>query len=100
MKKIIGGAFLTALLITACTPKSTAVATANTPSVTVSTAEQIAQGKMIFENSCKKCHKLYSPDDFTSVEWVGIMNAMAPKAKLSEQQHQWVYDYIVSAKTK
>jgi hypothetical protein len=23
---------------------------------------------------------------------------MAPKAKLTDEQHQWVYDYIVSAK--
>lgn len=98
MKKLIGSALLAAFFITSCTPKSTAVATA--PVAATSTAEQLAQGKTIFENSCKKCHKLYNPDDFTSVEWVGIMNAMAPKAKLSEEQHQWVYDYIVSAKTK
>ncbi|KQT22137.1 cytochrome C [Chryseobacterium sp. Leaf404] len=100
MKKLIGGAFFTALLITSCTPKSTAVATADTPAVKVSTAEQIAQGKTIFENSCKKCHGLPKPDEFTSVQWVGIMNSMAPKARLNDEQHQWVYDYIVSAKTK
>jgi hypothetical protein len=26
------------------------------------------------------------------------MNSMAPKAKLTDDQHQWVYDYIVSVK--
>jgi hypothetical protein len=25
---------------------------------------------------------------------------MAPKAKLTDEQHQWVYDYIVSVKNK
>jgi hypothetical protein len=28
------------------------------------------------------------------------MNSMAPKAKLTDEQHQWVYDYIVSVKNK
>lgn len=98
MKKLIGTALLAAIFITSCTPKSTATTTA--PVAATSTADQLAQGKTIFENACKRCHKLPNPDDFTSVEWVGIMNSMAPKAKLNDEQHQWVYDYIVSAKTK
>ena len=36
--------------------------------------------------------------DIPSVQWVGIMNSMAPKAKLNDEQHQWVYDYVVSVK--
>ncbi|KQS89892.1 hypothetical protein [Chryseobacterium sp. Leaf394] len=98
MKKLIGTLLLTAIFFTSCTPK--AVATTTAPVAATSTAEQLAQGKTIFENSCKKCHGLPKPDDFTSVEWVGIMNSMAPKARLNDEQHQWVYDYIVSAKTK
>ena len=31
-------------------------------------------------------------------DWAGIMNAMAPQAKLNESQHEMVYDYIVSVK--
>lgn len=61
-------------------------------------AEKLAQGKVIFENSCKKCHDLPVPTAFSSVQWVGIMNSMAPKAKLNDEQHQLVYDYIVSVK--
>lgn len=98
MKKLIGTSLLAALLFASCTPK--AVATTTAPAAATSTSEQLAQGKTIFENSCKKCHGLPKPDDFTSVEWVGIMNSMAPKARLTDEQHQWVYDYIVSAKTK
>lgn len=95
MKKIIAVASFTAVLLASCTPKAT---TAATPAAAVSTAEQIAQGKTIFENSCGRCHKLPDPSSHTSVQWVGIMNSMAPKAKLNDEQHQWVYDYIVSAK--
>lgn len=95
MKKIIAVASLTAIAVVSCTPKA---ATSTTPSAATSTAEQIAQGKTIFENSCGRCHKLPDPASHTPVQWVGIMNSMAPKAKLTDEQHQWVYDYIVSAK--
>jgi len=95
MKKIIAVASFTAVLLVSCTPKaSTAIA----PAAAISTAEQIAQGKTIFENSCGRCHKLPDPTAHTSVQWVGIMNSMAPKAKLTDEQHQWVYDYVVSVK--
>lgn len=96
MKNIFLAAGFASILLASCTPKSAPVAEA--PRSATSTAEQMAQGKTIFENSCNRCHKLYEPTQFTAVEWVGIMNAMAPKAKLTEQQHQWVYDYVVSVK--
>lgn len=96
MKKIIAIATFTGILLASCTPK-TSTATASVGAAQ-STAEQIAQGKTIFENSCGRCHKLPDPTSHTSVQWVGIMNAMAPKAKLTDEQHQWVYDYIVSVK--
>ncbi len=95
MKKSIAAASFTALVLASCTPKAT---TATAPVVATSTAEQMAQGKTIFENSCGRCHKLPDPTAHTPVQWVGIMNSMAPKAKLTDEQHQWVYDYVVSVK--
>ena len=92
MKKIFAVTALLALVVS-CTPK---VNVANEP--TKSSAQQIAQGKTIFENSCGKCHKLPDPTAHSAADWVGIMNRMAPKSKLTEEQHQWVYDYIVSVK--
>lgn len=96
MKSLFAAATFILVLLTSCTPKATPVTEA--PKSATSTAEQIAQGKTIYESACKRCHKLYEPTQFTSVEWVGIMNAMAPKAKLTDEQHQWVYDYVVSVK--
>lgn len=96
MKKIIAIATFTGILLASCTPKTSP--TTAPVSAAQSTAEQIAQGKTIFENSCGRCHKLPDPTSHTSVQWVGIMNSMAPKAKLTDEQHQWVYDYIVSVK--
>nr|WP_315027404.1 cytochrome C [uncultured Chryseobacterium sp.] len=96
MKKLIAAASFTTILLVSCTPK--AASTAATTGSSTSTAEQMAQGKTIFENSCGKCHKLPDPTSHNAVQWVGIMNSMAPKAKLTDEQHQWVYDYIVSVK--
>lgn len=75
-----------------CSPKT---GVAGTKTIT---AEHLAQGKTIFDNSCGKCHDLPNPADHNAQDWVGIMNSMAPKAKLNEDQHQMVYDYIVSVK--
>lgn len=85
-------AFAVAFLVS-CTPKTPAV----TGTKTI-TAEYLAQGNTIFTNSCGKCHDLPNPTDHSAQDWVGIMNSMAPKAKLTEKQHEMVYDYIVSVK--
>ncbi|MGC4128164.1 MAG: cytochrome C [Bergeyella sp.] len=93
MKRVIVLSAFAVVLFTSCSPKAVPVA-----ETSVITEEMLAQGKTIYENSCGKCHDLYDPTKFTSVEWVGIMNAMAPKAKLTDEQHQLVYDYVVSVK--
>lgn len=93
MKKILATSAILILAATSCTPKKNVV---NEP--VKSTAAEIAQGKTIFENACKRCHDLPEPTKYTSVQWVGIMNSMAPKARLNEEQHRWVYDYVVSVK--
>ena len=75
-----------------CSPKTTG------PGTKMITAEYLAKGKLVFDNSCGKCHDLPNPTDHNAQDWIGIMNSMAPKAKLNEEQHQMVYDYIVSVK--
>lgn len=79
--------------LVACTPKPAAVEGTKT-----NTAENLALGKTIFDNSCGRCHDLPKPSDHSAQDWVGIMNAMAPKAKLNDDQHSLVYNYIVSVK--
>ncbi|HAI81660.1 MAG TPA: cytochrome C [Chryseobacterium sp.] len=79
--------------LTSCTTKP-----AVTEGTKTMTAENLALGKTLFDNSCGRCHDLPSPTSHSAQDWVGIMNAMAPKAKLNDQQHQLVYDYIVSVK--
>ncbi|MGZ5209331.1 MAG: cytochrome C [Kaistella sp.] len=79
--------------LASCTPKPSVVEGTKT-----NTAENLALGKTVFENSCGRCHDLPTPAAHSAQDWVGIMNAMAPKAKLTDEQHQLVYNYIVSVK--
>ena len=82
-----------AALVFSCSPK-----TVPNQQTETMTAEYLAQGKTIFENSCGKCHDLPSPTEHDAQQWVGIMNWMAPKARLNEAQHKMVYDYVTSVK--
>lgn len=92
-KTILFSAIAAIGFLSSCTTKPAVVEGTKTNS-----AEQLALGKTIFDNSCGKCHDLPNPTEYTAVKWVGIMNAMAPKAKLNDSQHATVYNYIVSVK--
>jgi cytochrome c5 len=63
-------------------------------------SEQLAQGKTIFENSCNRCHKLPDPAKHDDQGWIKTLSRMAPKAKLTDDQHQMVYDYLISVNKK
>lgn len=102
---ILSFSIILATFLTSCTPKITPAVvpiTSQTPAITVdsntNSAERLALGKTIFENSCGKCHDLHKPTDYNAQDWVGIMNWMAPKANLNEEQKDMVYDYVVSVK--
>ncbi|WP_294285744.1 cytochrome C [uncultured Chryseobacterium sp.] len=96
MKKLIFGiAVAIAFTVVSCGPKSVAV---TGPKYTSS--EQLAQGKSIFENSCNRCHKLPDPAKHDDQGWINTLSRMAPKAKLTDEQHQMVYDYLISVNKK
>lgn len=81
------------LALASCTPKPATAEGSKTLN-----AEHLAAGKTIYENSCARCHSLPEPTAHSAQDWVGIMNWMAPKAKLTDEQHALVYDYVVSVK--
>ncbi|MBW8358584.1 MAG: cytochrome C [Weeksellaceae bacterium] len=90
MKKIIFTAAAASLFMVSCA-RSTAV---TGPKYTSS--EKLLQGKTVFENSCNKCHALPEPSKHTDAEWINTLSRMAPRAKLTPDQHQMVYDYLIS----
>lgn len=95
MKKSIIITILSAAFIVSCGPKSTAVTGPK-----FSSAENLAQGKTVFENSCNRCHKLPDSGKHDDQGWIKTLSRMAPKAKLTDEQHQMVYDYLISVNKK
>lgn len=81
------------IFLASCGPKSTAV---TGPKYTSS--EKLAQGKTIFDNSCNKCHALPDPKKHDAEGWIKTLSRMAPRAKLTDDQHQKVFDYLISQK--
>ena len=94
MKKIIATLVLLYLFLVSCA-KSNAV---TGPKYTAS--DQLIQGKNIFENSCNKCHKLPAVTKHDDAGWMKTLSRMAPRAKLTDDQHQLVYDYLISVNDK
>lgn len=95
MKKVILSMILGSAFLVSCGPKSTAV---SGPKYKAS--EQLAQGKTVFENSCNRCHQLPNPEKHDDQAWIKTLSRMAPKAKLTHDQHQMVYDYLISVNKK
>ncbi len=79
------------LLLTSCVQRGKALKPEE-----MSDGLKSAQGKTIFENNCGRCHDLPSPKDYTDEQWIGIVNAMAPRSKITNAQGEMVYLYLTS----
>lgn len=95
MQKVLFSMIFDAAFLVSCGPKSVAV---SGPKYTSS--EKLAQGKTVFENSCNRCHALPNPEKHDDMGWIKTLSRMAPKAKLTDDQHQMVYDYLISVNKK
>lgn len=100
MKKIVAIAIVSTVLVVSCKSKSTAstTVTTSTPAKKEISAVNYAMGKDLFESKCGKCHDLPKPTQYSAEKWVGIMKAMAPKAKMDDSQSTLVYDYVTTYK--
>ena len=72
--------------------KSSPVVTAvpSTPSILESTAA----GMTIYQAKCGRCHDLPVPSSYSLKKWDHIMDEMAPKAKLNDEQKANVLMYV------
>jgi hypothetical protein len=99
MKKVFALSVFVALIAAACHKK--AVPAASTPPVTVDTTAMAAAdpamleaGKVIFNTKCAKCHPAKVVENYTVEKWVGILQAMIPKAKLDETESAQVTAFV------
>jgi len=67
-----------------------------TDSIPQNPADTIRVGKTLYENSCVRCHKLNTPNEYTSQEWPVIVNRMQPKARITDQQKTIILRYLLA----
>jgi mono/diheme cytochrome c family protein len=89
MKKIFVIIIL-AIAVASCAHKTVPTQTATT---TTSAGDAVA-GKQIYIANCGRCHGLKNTSDYTSDEWVPLVDKMAHKAKLSDSDKANVLAYV------
>jgi nitrate/TMAO reductase-like tetraheme cytochrome c subunit len=73
---------------------TTTTATTITETKTTVSTELLAAGKTTYEAKCGRCHALHATDEFTAEKWVPYVDAMAPKAKLTDSEKANVLAYV------
>lgn len=94
MKTKIITVALIAITLYSCGGSKSAAPMVDAKKTEITTA--LAEGKTLYESNCAKCHKLYAPSDFSKEEWRPIVTQMQKKARLSDEQGNSIYNYIIS----
>jgi mono/diheme cytochrome c family protein len=80
----------------ACTSQLYIPGEKNVDKVEKATLAELQQGHDLYVSNCGNCHKLYKPSSQSNVGWKKILNSMAPKAKLNNDQSYLIYRYLVN----
>jgi hypothetical protein len=65
---------------------------------TYASLAELQQGRELYINYCSSCHDLYSPDQFTVVQWKSNLNSMTPKTSLNSSDISLVTKYVTRGK--
>ena len=79
------------LMLVCSTTKKVVVVQPETKTVLSETA---LQGQTLYENNCKRCHRLYNASEFTAARWPSILDSMQKKAKITDQQKELISEYL------
>jgi len=75
------------------TEKELTVAKKTWPSATLA---ELTEGRSIYKNQCKECHKNFTITKFSEKKWKHEIDDMSPKAKLTADQKEKLSKYILS----
>lgn len=85
------------IILAACTTtKLYTPSAANENKRTTATVEELKQGYDLYTTRCNKCHGLNAPESRTPEKWVRVLDNMAPQAKLTAEEKDLVYRYLVN----
>jgi cytochrome c5 len=98
------------LFAAACTSKKKASATAESTKPTEAqlqavkaknadiTMETLEKGHSIYYGACTRCHGAKNITSRSEEEWPKILDKMAPRAKLTQEEKSAVYNYVMGVK--
>jgi len=109
MKKVIFLSSVIMLVTVAChTTKNVAKSSTNEPTEAQLTAGKIKfpditmdilkKGHSIYYGACTNCHGAKNINNYTELEFSGILDKMAPKAKLTAEEKDAVWKYAIAVK--
>ena len=55
---------------------------------------ELKKGRELYINNCASCHTLYEPERYDTARWNRIMNKMAPKAHINNQDKALILKYV------
>jgi hypothetical protein len=58
---------------------------------------ELNSARTLYVNRCSGCHGLHHPAERSLEKWNLALNKMAPKAKLTADERQWIERYITAA---
>lgn len=98
MKKYILSFCLIGAIVYSCKTQSAPSTSASperpsAPAI-AATSDALKQGQVLYAQRCARCHDLPAPSEFTASDWKPIMERMAPKAKLTAEETNWVLAYV------
>ena len=56
--------------------------------------DPIEKGRILYENSCNRCHALYMPESYTKGDWRFYVRKYSPRARLTEDESALVLEYL------
>jgi nitrate/TMAO reductase-like tetraheme cytochrome c subunit len=109
MKKIIVSSFIALSLLAACKSKKQTATTsgsidsaqltaAKTKYPNATEAEMKKGNEVYFGASCTRCHSAKTITEITADEWPSIIERMAKKAKISDEEKDAVLKYVTGVK--
>lgn len=61
------------------------------------TAAQLAEGRSRYVARCSGCHSLHRPSEYEAGQWEGILERMAPRARLTPAETESIRRYLATA---
>lgn len=64
------------------------------------TQENLSEGESIFTNDCSSCHGIPKIKSRNEIEWIKVIDWMAPKAKLDDAKKKKLLEFVLSSRAQ